>query len=389
VARRPSLTSVDEAQRIAKRRIPRSVHHYIEGGTEAEFTVRDNRRAFEELTFRPRAAVFVPRRELATTVLGQELSMPVIVAPAGYIRLAHRDGELGAARAAGRAGIAAGISTLSSYPIEEIAAASPGPVWYQLYFAGGRTGAELAIERARKAGCRALIVTVDLAAAAGRERHFRGGGLPTRVDLRSALRYAPELLPRPRWTLDFLRDGLRLEIPNVRTSPDGPPLSLAEASRSMRRAAPTWDDLAWIRERWGGPIVVKGILSADDARRALDAGAGAIVVSNHGGNALDGTPATLRVLPEVLAAVGGRSEVLLDGGVRRGADVVKALALGARAVLVGRAYIWGLAAAGEPGVARILEILRDGIDRTLALLGCPSVAALDRSYLNIPHDWAR
>jgi len=382
-----NLTSVEEAKRIAKRRVPRSVFHYIEGGTEGEITVRENLRAFEAVTFRPRAAVFAARRELATHVLGQELSMPVIVAPAGYIRMAHRDGEIGAARAAGLAGIAAGISTLAAYPIEAIAAASPGPVWYQLYFAGGRTGAELAIERARKAGCRALIVTVDLAAAAGRERRFRGGGLPTRVDLRNALRYAPELLPRPRWTLDFLRDGLRLEIPNVRSSPDGPPLSLAESSKSMRRAAPTWEDLGWIRERWQGPLIVKGILSASDARRAIDEGAQAIVVSNHGGNALDGTPATLRVLPEVVDAVGGRAEVLLDSGVRRGADVVKALALGARAVLIGRAYIWGLAAAGEPGVTRILEIFRDGIDRTLALLGCPSVAALDRSYVEVPTSW--
>ena len=385
--RRRRIRSVDDAQALAKRRLPRSVYEYVEGGTEGEVTVRANRRAFEEVTFRPKAAVLYGERQLATTVLGQPLSMPVIVAPAGYIRMAHRDGERGAARAAGQAGTAIGISTLSSYPIEEITAATTAPVWYQLYFAGGRAGAEIAIDRAREAGCQALILTVDLAAAAGRERRLRGGGVPTRVDLRNALRYAPEMVVRPAWLLDFLRDGLKLDVPNVRTEREGPPLSAAEASKSMRDAAPTWDDMEWVRERWGGPLVVKGILRADDARRAVDAGAAAVVVSNHGGNALDGTPPTLRVLPEIVAEVGDEVEVLVDGGIRRGGDVVKALAMGARAVLVGRAYVWGLAADGEAGVSAILRVLRDGIDRTLALLGCPSVHELDASYLDIPPAW--
>jgi isopentenyl diphosphate isomerase/L-lactate dehydrogenase-like FMN-dependent dehydrogenase len=387
VPRQRRIRSVDDAQLLAKRRLPRSVYEYIEGGTEGEVTVRANRRAFEEVTFRPKAAVLFGERDLTTTVLDTPLSMPVIVAPAGYIRMAHRDGERGAARAAGEAGVAIGISTLSSYPIEEITGATTAPVWYQLYFAGGRTGAEIAIDRARAAGCRALVLTVDLAAAAGRERRLRGGGVPTRVDLGNALRYAPEMVLRPRWLADFLRDGLRLDVPNVRTAPDGPSLSAAEASRSMREHAPTWDDMGWIRERFGGPVIVKGILRADDARRAVDAGAAAVVVSNHGGNALDGTPPTLRVLPEILAEVGDEVEVLVDGGVRRGGDVVKALAMGARAVLVGRAYVWGLAAAGETGVAQVLGVLRDGIDRTLALLGCPSVAELDRSYVDVPPAW--
>jgi isopentenyl diphosphate isomerase/L-lactate dehydrogenase-like FMN-dependent dehydrogenase len=387
VTRQRRIRSVDDAQLLAKRRLPRSVYEYVEGGTEGEVTVRANRRAFEEVTFRPKAAVLYGERDLTTTVLGCPLSMPVVVAPAGYIRMAHRDGELGAARAAGEAGIAVGISTLSSYPIEEITAATTAPVWYQLYFAGGRAGAEIAIDRARDAGCQALILTVDLAAAAGRERRLRGGGVPTRVDLRNALRYAPEMVVRPAWLIDFLRDGLRLDVPNVRTEPEGPALSAAEASKSMRNAAPTWDDMGWVRERWGGPLVVKGLLRADDARRAVDAGAAAVVVSNHGGNALDGTPPTLRVLPEIVAAVGDDVEVLVDGGIRRGGDVVKALAMGARAVLVGRAYVWGLAAGGEAGVAQVLRVLRDGIDRTLALLGCPSVGALDASYLDVPPAW--
>jgi isopentenyl diphosphate isomerase/L-lactate dehydrogenase-like FMN-dependent dehydrogenase len=372
---------------MARRRVPRSVYRYIEGGTEDEYTVRANRAAFAEVTFQPRAAVQHERRELQTSVVGQPLALPVVLAPAGYIRLAHRDGEVGAARAAGAMGTAVGVSTLSYYPIEAVAAASAGPVWYQLYFAGGRAGAEIAIERAIAAKCGALIVTVDLAAAAGRERSFRGGVIPQRVTLRNALSYAPELLVRPRWLYDFAKDGLRLDVPNARTSRDGPSLSAAAASKSMRQHTPTWADFAWIKEQWPGPIIIKGVLNRDDARRAVDCGADAIVVSNHGGNALDGTPATLGVLPRIVDAVGAEVEVLVDGGFRRGVDVVKALALGARAVLIGRSYIWGLAAGGSAGVERVLAQFRDGIDRTLALLGCPSVSALDRSYVDAPREW--
>ena len=380
----PRFHSVDQAEQLARRRVPPSVHRYIQGGTEAELTVRANRTAFEQVTFRPRAGVLHPTPDLCRTVLGHELAMPVIVAPAGYIRLAHRDGEIGAARAAGRAGIAAGLSTLSSHDVFDVTAASDGPVWYQLYFAGGRAGAEIAIDRAQAAGCQALVLTMDLAGSAARERTLKGGVIPTKVDLANARRYAPELLRRPRWLADFWRDGLRLDVPNVRLDPGGPPLSAAEASKTMRGAAPTWEDLGWIRERWSGPIVVKGLLRSDDAIRAVELGADAIVVSNHGGNALDSTPATLTVLPEIVAAVGEHTEVLVDGGVRRGADVVKALGLGARAVLIGRAYVWGLAAGGEAGVDRVLRMFRDGIERTLTLLGCPSVDAVDRDVVDAP-----
>jgi len=380
---RARFNSVDQAQRLAKRRVPRSVYRFIEGGTEGELTVRANRRVFDDVTFRPRAAVLHPDPDLSTSVLGHQLSMPVVVAPAGFIRLAHRDGEIGAARAAGRAGTAAAVSTLSSHDIVDITANAGGPVWYQLYFAGGRAGAEIAIDRARDAGCSALLVTVDLAARAGRERSLRGGGIPTRVTLKNAIAYAPEMLPRPRWLFDFLRDGMHLAVPNVRSSIDGP-LDVAAASRSMYGAAPTWADFAWIRERWNGPIAVKGVMTPSDARRAVDVGVDAIIVSNHGGNALDGVSSKLRVLPEICSAVGDDVEVLVDGGIRRGGDVVKALALGARCVLIGRAYIWGLAAAGEAGVARVLELMHDEIARALALLGCPSVAAVDRSYVDAP-----
>ena len=384
---RQRLRSVHEAERLARRRVPRSVASFVEGGTGAEYTIADNLRAFEEITFRPRAAVAPGKRALETTVLGSTLSMPVIVAPTGMVRIVHRDGEIGAARAAGAAGTAIGISTLSSSPIEAITAATTGPVWYQVYFAGGREGAELAIDRAAAAGCTALLVTVDLASAAGRERAMRGGQIPTRVDVKTALQYAPEMLFKPRWVADYLRDGLRIDVPNVRTTIDGPALSAAEASASMRHAAPTWDDLGWIRERFPGRVAVKGVVTADDASRAVDLGADAVIVSNHGGNALDGTPGTLRMLPEVVAAVGDRTEVLMDGGIRRGADVVKALALGARAVLIGRAYVWALAARGESGVAEILQMFRDELGRTLSLLGCPGVDALDPSYLDVPNWW--
>jgi isopentenyl diphosphate isomerase/L-lactate dehydrogenase-like FMN-dependent dehydrogenase len=385
---RRRITSVAVAQQLAKRRLPRSVYRFVEGGNEAELTVAENLVAFREVEFRPHVAVETHHRALARTVLGSELSMPVIVAPTGMIRMAHRGGEVAAARAAGRAGTAIGISTLSSYPIEAITAATSGPVWYQMYFAGGRPGAELAIDRAKAAGCTAIVVTVDTAVAAGRESGLRGGRIPSKVDLRTAIRYAPEMVTKPAWLADFLRDGLEVTTPNVQTVAGGPPLSAAASSASMRTATPTWADLAWIKERFGGPVAVKGVLSAEDARRAVDHGADAVVVSNHGGNALDGTPASLRVLPSVVDAVGERTEVLVDGGVRRGADVVKALALGARAVLVGRAYVWGLAAAGEEGVYDILEMFRGGIDRTLALLGCASIDDLDHSFV-YPPDWPR
>jgi isopentenyl diphosphate isomerase/L-lactate dehydrogenase-like FMN-dependent dehydrogenase len=375
--------SVDQAQRLARRRVPASVYRFIEGGTDAEVTVVANRAAYRDITFLPRAGVVHPEPDLRVSVLGLDLSMPVVLAPAGYIRLAHRDGEAGAARAAARAGVAIGVSTLASHDVFDITATG-APTLYQLYFAGGRAGAEIAVDRAKEAGCRGLVVTLDLAASAARERALRGGAIPTRVTARNALRYAPELVTRPAWLRDFVRDGLRLDVPNVRTEPGGAALSAAQASKSMRANAPRWEDFAWLRERWAGPLVAKGLLRADDARRAVDAGADAIVVSNHGGNALDSTPPTMHVLPGIVDAVGGRVPVLVDGGIRRGSDVVKAVALGARAVLIGRAYIWGLAAGGEAGVGRVLDLLRADIARTLTLLGCPSVEALDRSYVDAP-----
>lgn len=375
------ILNAEDAREAARRRLPRSVFRYFEGGTDDRLTVAANQRAFREVAFRPHVGRDVSTIDTSRTVLGSRLSFPIVPAPAGYIRLAHRDGERAVARAAGAAGTAVGLSTLSSWALEDVVAAGTAPVWFQLYLVGGRDSAESAMERARDSGCSVLVVTVDLAAAASPDRPLRGGRIPTRVGVGEAFRYAPEMLRRPAWLAGFLRDGLELDVPNVR-DPGGRTLSVGEASARMARSpGVTWEDLAWIRGRWAGRLVVKGVLRADDAGRAADLGADAVVVSNHGGNALDGAVASLHALPEVVAAVPAHVEVLLDGGIRRGSDAVKALILGARAVLVGRPYIWGLAAAGEPGVARVLDLLHDGVRRTLAMLGCAGLDDLEPSLL--------
>jgi isopentenyl diphosphate isomerase/L-lactate dehydrogenase-like FMN-dependent dehydrogenase len=372
------ISNVRDAERRAKRRMPKSVYRAFAGTTGERLTVKDNLRAFAEVGFRPHVAVRHEHREVATTVLHQPLAMPVVVSPVGGLRLAHRDAELGFARAAGAMQVPVGVSTMSSSGIEDIVAATSAPVWFQLYLVGGRSVAEISIERARSAGCTALVVTVDMLGA-----HSMRNQIPTKVTVRNALRYLPEFLARPRWFVDYARDGLRLDAVNVRTSPTARPFSFAEAIP----IAPTWNDIPWIAEAWQGPLVIKGVMRPDDALRAVDVGADAIVVSNHGGFVLDGVPGSLRALPSIVQTVGTEVEILLDGGVRTGADVVKALALGARAVLCGRACVWGLAAGGTAGVQRILEILRDGIEQTLTGLGCASIHDLDPTVLDLPAAW--
>jgi len=319
-------------------------------------------------------------------VLGTELALPVLLAPVGYSRLMHRDGEPAAARAAGAAGSIYILSTMSGYELETVKAASSGPLWYQVYLVGGRGPAEAAIARARAAGYSALVVTIDTALAGMRERDLRNG-VPQLLgsSILARIPFLPQLLARPRWLAAFLLDGGVPRLPNV-AIPDRGPMPLVDVTTALARGAVAWDDLRWLREAWGGPMVVKGVLTADDARRAVDAGAAAVVVSNHGGRQLDGLPASLKQLPEVVTAVRGQAEVLMDGGIRRGSDVIKAICLGARAVLVGRAYAYGLAAAGTDGVARALDILRADLERTLRLLGCPSITALDRSFIDLPVD---
>ncbi len=383
----PRVVCVEDLRPIARRRVPRAVFDYLDGGAEGEVTLRENCRAFEEVTFRPRHAVAVPDCDLRTRVLGFDLSLPFLLAPVGYSRLMHPGGEVAAAREAGKAGTAYILSTISGHRLEDVKAGSSGPVFFQLYLMGGRAAAEAVIERARVAGFGALVVTIDTPVSGIRERDYRNGMRElVSGNLLEKIRFLPQVLSRPGWLTSFLLDGGLQALPNV-VIPGQGPMPLIDVAAALASSAVTWADLRWIRDGWRGPIVVKGVLTGDDARRAIDEGAAAISVSNHGGRQLDGVPASLRALPEVVAAVQGQVEVLMDGGIRRGTDIVKALCLGARAVLCGRAYAYGLAASGEAGVARAIEILRADLDRTLRLLGCPSVAALDRSYVSVPKSW--
>jgi len=383
----PRVVCIADLRAIAQRRVPNAVFDYLDGGAEGEITLRENCRVYEDITFRPRHAVAFPACNLRIRVLGFDLALPFVLAPVGYSRLMHPVGEVGAARAAGNAGTAYILSTISGHKLEDVKAASKGPVFYQLYLMGGREAAEASIERARVAGFSALVVTIDTAVSGIRERDYRNGmrelvsGGPF-----EKIPYLSHILSRPGWLASFLLDGGTPPLHNV-VIPGKGPMELIDVAAALAASTVTWSDLTWIRKLWQGPIVVKGILTGDDARRAVDEGAAAISVSNHGGRQLDCVPASLRALPEVVKAVNGQTEILMDGGIRRGTDIVKALCLGARAVLCGRAYAYGLAAAGEAGVNRAIEILRADLDRTLRLVGCPSVTELDRSYVNVPRNW--
>ncbi|HYK98707.1 MAG TPA: alpha-hydroxy acid oxidase [Candidatus Acidoferrales bacterium] len=382
---RHDVINIADLRRLARGRVPRVVFDYIDGGADDEVTLRENERIFDDVTFRPRTAVVTPSVDLSTTVLGAKLALPFILAPVGSTRLMYPRGEALAARAATTAGTAYTLSTLSGTTIEEVRRTATGTLWYQLYVVGGRAVAEAALARATAAGFTALLVTVDTPVAGLRERDIRNGTV--QIVSRRPLAMLPfigQFLARPAWLRGFLADGGLMRFPNV-VLPEGP-MPYAEVGAALETAVVSWPDLKWIREAWRGSIVVKGMLTAEDARRAVDEGADGIVVSNHGGRQLDGAPATLRVLPEIVRAVGGRTEVLMDGGIRRGSDIAKALCLGAKAVLVGRAYAYGLAAGGEPGVARAIDILRTELTRTMKLLGCKSVSELDGSWVNAP-DW--
>jgi L-lactate dehydrogenase (cytochrome) len=383
----PRVVNIADLRRMAERRLPRAVFDYIDGGADAELTLRENCRVYDDVILRPRNAVAIPQCDLHVTVLGQRLELPFLLAPVGSSRMFYPRGEEAAARAAGAVGTAYVLSTLSGCRLEDVKAATSKPAWYQLYLVGGRDVASAAITRARAAGFSALAVTIDTAVSGLRERDTRNG---TKELLGSSvvsrLPFLPQFLARPRWLAGFLGDGGLMSFPNV-VLPGQGPMPYADVAAALEQSTVAWSDLRWIREVWKGPIVIKGVLTGDDARRAVDEGAEALVVSNHGGRQLDGVSPTLRALPEVVAATGGRAEILLDGGVRRGSDVVKALCLGARAVLCGRAYAYGLGAGGEAGVTRAIQILKADLIRTLKLLGCASVGELDRTFVEAPAAW--
>jgi L-lactate dehydrogenase (cytochrome) len=380
-----SAVNVEDLRLMAKRRLPRMVFDYIDGGAEREWTLRENCRAFEDVLFRPRSAVATPACDLKTTVLGTPIDLPIILAPVGSSRMFHPRGEERAAAAAGEAGTIYTLSTLSGCRMEDVRNATRGPAWYQLYLVGGRDVAMGAINRAKAAGYQALVVTIDTPVAGMRERDSRNGVKQLLARNVSTVPYLGQMLVRPKWLVEFFGDGGLMGFPNIVLA-DGP-MGYADVGAALEASMTSWQDFTWIREAWGGPIVVKGVHTADDARRAVAEGAAAIVVSNHGARQLDGVAPTIRVLPEIVQAVGGRTEILLDGGIRRGSDAVKALCMGAKAVLIGRSYAYGLGAGGQAGVARALDILKADVVRTMKLLGCAAIKDLDGSYVDVPSDW--
>lgn len=379
--------SVAVAQRRAKRFLPRSVYGALVAGTERGQTMDDNLAAFTELQVKPITAGQPPVRDMATEVMGQPMSMPVIISPTG-VQAVHPDGEVAVARASAARGVVMGLSSFASKPIEEVVAANP-QTFFQLYWAGDRESMVARMARARAAGACGLILTLDWSFVHSRD--WGSPDIPQDMSLTTMLKHAPEVAMKPGWLFEWLRTGQLpgLGVPNFPVGDQPVPGFFEAYGTWMGTPPPTWDDVAWLREQWGGPFMVKGIMRVDEAKRAVDAGATAISVSNHGGNNLDGSPAPIRVLPGIVAAVGDQVEVVMDGGIRRGSDVVKALALGARAVMIGRAYLWGLAANGQAGVENVLDVLRMGIDSSLMGLGRSSIAELSPDDLLIPADFAR
>lgn len=375
------------AQRRAERRLPRSVYAALIAGSEKGLTARDNLAAFDELGFAPHVAGLAPERDQSTTVIGQSISMPVLLSPTG-VQAVHPDGEVAVARAAVNRGVAMGLSSFASRSLEDVTATG-APVLFQLYWSGSRETMVRRLERARAAGALGIILTLDWSFSNGRD--WGSPWIPERMNLRAMARLAPEALARPRWTWSYLKTGRfpDLTTPNMAEPGAAAPTFFGAYYEWLQSPPASWADVAWLRSQWDGPFMVKGVSRVDDAKRVVDAGASALSVSNHGGNNLDGTPAAIRWLPAVADAVGGDVEVLLDGGVRRGSDVVKALALGARAVMIGRAYLWGLAANGQAGVENVLDVLRGGIDSTLLALGRSSVRELTGADVIVPPGFTR
>jgi heme/flavin dehydrogenase (mycofactocin system) len=389
MARNKWFETVAVAERRAKRRLPQPVYGALLAGCEAGITYRDNTAAFAELGFAPHVGGQYAHRDMATTVMDQPVSMPVLISPTG-VQAVHPEGELAVARASAARGVAMGLSSFGSKPIEEVAKANP-QVFFQMYWTGTRDDIVKRMDRAKAAGAAGLILTLDWSFSHGRD--WGSPVIPETMDLKTAMKMSPQVLTHPSYLLDWLRSPTPipdLTVPNLAPAPGmlGPTF-FGAYGEWMQTPPATWDDIKWLREEWGGPFMLKGVIRVDDAKRAVDAGCTAISVSNHGGNNLDGTPASIRALPAVAEAVGSQIEVLLDSGIRRGSDVVKALALGAKAVMIGRAYLWGLAANGQAGVENVLDILRSGIDSTLLGLGKASIHDLTADDVLVPPGFTR
>lgn len=377
--------TVAVAQKRAKRRVPSSVYNAIIGGAEKGVSLNANLGSFDQLGFAPHVAGLHAERSMSTRVMGVDLSMPVILSPTG-VQAVHPMGEIAVARAAANRGVPLGLSSFASKPIEEVVEANPD-TFFQIYWSGGRDVMVQRLERVKAAGAKGVIVTLDWTFSNGRD--WGSPFIPEKMDLKTMIQLAPQALSRPGWFASYIKHLHipDLTTPNMAAPGQEPPAFFGAYYEWMTMPPPSWDDIAWLRSQWDGPFMVKGVCRVDDAKRVRDIGATALSVSNHGGNNLDGTPSPIRVLPSIVDAVGDDIEVVLDGGVRRGSDVVKALAFGAKAVMIGRAYLWGLAANGQPGVENVLDILRGGIDACLLGLGKSSIGELSADDIVVPPDF--
>jgi heme/flavin dehydrogenase (mycofactocin system) len=379
--------SVAVAQQRAKKRLPAPVYAALVAGSERGLTMTDNEAAFGEIGFAPHVAGQQAKRSMTTSIMGEEVSLPVMISPTG-VQAVHPDGEVAVARAAAARGTVMGLSNFASKSVEEVTAANPS-TFFQMYWTGDRDVMIQRMERARAAGAKGLIATLDWSFSMGRD--WGSPEIPERVDLSTMVRLAPAVARKPRWLYQFAKTGAipDLTAPNLAPPGGTAPTFFGAYYEWMTTPPPSWEDVAWLRAQWGGPFMLKGVCRLDDALRAVDAGVTAISVSNHGGNNLDGTPASIRMLQPISDLVGEQIEVLLDGGIRRGSDVVKALALGARAVMIGRAYLWGLAANGQAGVENVLDILRGGIDSALIGMALSSIHELHPDMFAIPNGFHR
>lgn len=383
MAKLERAVSLADLRELARRRLPRMIFDLIDGGADDEVTMRANEEAFSQISFNPRTLVDVSQRTLATSVAGMGLSAPIVLAPAAGTRIVHPEAERAVALAAGDRQTPYVVTARASYTIEELAGVARGPLWFGVEVIPDPDLMRSLVKRAHDADYAALMFMVDAPVAGSLERSLRRAAIPAKYTPRNVL----DAACKPRWGVGFLRTAHLIAARNLgegevqRRFPPRPVVPGQSLSSGPKRS---WDDLARVREAWDRPLIVKGILSPQDAVRCIDLGADAIVVSNHGGRLLDGSPATISVLAEVVAAVAGRAEVLLDGGIRRGSDIAKGLALGARACLVGRPYHYGLAAGGAQGVGRAIDILTSELDRTLAFLGCTAVGEIDASFVRVP-----